>query len=403
MIRWEVSPTLQKFRAEFRAWLESRRVPSGGADSSLQHFVETGRKWQQELSSGRWVGVHWPEVHGGRGLSLVEEAVVQEELVRVGSPQLLGLFGLTMVGPVLIRYGTEEQKHRHLSSILSAQTIWCQGFSEPGAGSDLAAVRTKAVPAERRSTNGSALQRGFEITGQKIWTSFAQIADWCFALCRTGEIGDASGPLRHKGLTYFLIDMKSPGVSHRPLQQITGDSEFNEVFFDRVFVPEDCVVGAVGEGWKIAISTLMYERVVLTFARQLQSEVLLRSLLAQAHELSKSNKDELSRQVATACAVRALAYEHLDAYVHGAAPGPEGSMDKLLWSESFQELSRFAVDVCGADAVVQESSAERSDDAFRRYLYSRGRTIAAGTSEIQRTIIAERVLGLPRLSFSRAR
>jgi alkylation response protein AidB-like acyl-CoA dehydrogenase len=206
-------------------------------------------------------------------------------------------------------------------------------------------------------------------------------------------------------LTYFLINMKSQGVSHRPLRQITGDSEFNEVFFDRVFVPEDCVVGAVGEGWKIAISTLMYERVVLTFARQLQSEVLLRSLLSREHDFSAGSKRELAHHLATACAVRALAYEHLDAYVRGAAPGPEGSMDKLLWSESFQELSRFAVQVRGLEAVAHDRGMEGenvSDDDFHRYLYSRGRTIAAGTSEIQRSIIAERVLGLPRLSYSRA-
>jgi len=339
------------------------------------------------LAASNWVGVHWPTEYGGRGLSLVEEAVLQEELVNVSAPQLLGLFGLTMVGPVLIKHGTKEQKEKYLSKILTAEEIWCQGFSEPGAGSDLAAIKTKAVKAEG----------GFKITGQKVWTSFAHIADWCFILCRTGRTGrTGEGGKKHEGLTYLLVSMKTPGITVRPLRQISGDDEFNEVFFEDVFVPDDAVVGSVGEGWKIAISTLMFERVVLTFSRQLQSEVAIRDMLKRYDQKKHSHlKAELDRLVINACAVRALAYEHLIEYSNGKTPGAEGSLDKLFWSESFQEIAKLALKFNGVAAALSENSKENGDD-MHRYLYSRGRTIAAGTSEIQRSIIAERLLGLPK-------
>lgn len=385
MLRLNLSDKLEKFRAELRAWLAANKPPVISADSSLEAFEVHGRSWQKKLSAGGWVGVHWPQNYGGRSLSLVEEAVVQEELVRVNAPQLLGLFGLTMVGPVLISHGSAQQKSRYLAKILSADEIWCQGFSEPGAGSDLAAVRTKAVPA-----NG-----GFLVTGQKIWTSFAHIANWCFLLARTSD-----GPKKHDGLTYLLVDMKAKGISTRPLRQITGDEEFNEVFFDNVFVPNENVVGKVGDGWKIAISTLMYERVVLTFARQLQSEVTLRKLIAQhTGHPSAVLRSELCREAVRACAVRALAYKHLLEYSAGKSPGPEGSLDKLFWSESFQSIAKLALRFQGPLAALGENSAQAGPDVHR-YLYSRGRTIAAGTSEIQRNIIAERVLNLPRLKYS---
>ena len=385
MLKLEISEKTAVFRSELRSWLEENKPPGVKIGSSLDAFVNAGREWQAKLSSGRWVAVHWPEEFGGRSLSLVEEAIVQEELVRVGSPQLLGLFGLTMVGPVLITHGTDAQRKRYLKNILTAEEIWCQGFSEPGAGSDLAAISTRAEPVEG----------GFKVSGQKVWTSFAQIADWCFALCRTSQEGK-----KHKGLTYLLIDMKSDGITTRPLRQISGDAEFNEVFFDEVFVPNENTVGEVGEGWKIAISTLMYERVVLTFARQLQSEVALRELVEVVQSTgSELYKEKLADLISTACAVRAIAYSHLLDYADGKSPGPEGSYDKLLWSESFQEIALLALDVLGADLAYGENN-PKAASALHRYLYSRGRTIAAGTSEIQRSIISERVLGLPRLSYS---
>ncbi len=380
MLNLNVSTSVEALRSEFRSWLKSNPPPTQ-QDASLDSFVKAGREWQKKLSAAQWIGVHWPKEFGGRSLSLVEEAVIQEELVRVKSPQVLGLFGLTMVGPVLIKYGTPEQKKSYLPKILTAEEIWCQGFSEPGAGSDLAAIKTKA----------EKVPGGFKITGQKVWTSFAHIADRCFVLCRTSETGK-----KHEGLTYLLVDMKSPGISIRPLKQISGDEEFNEVFFEGTFTPDNEVVGAVGEGWKIAISTLMFERVVLTFSRQLQSEVALRGMI----EDFKNKKwpyleSEIARQIAQACAVRALAYEHLISYAGGASPGPEGSLDKLMWSESFQELAQLGLKLKGPGAIYSESSPQNSEE-MHRYLYSRGRTIAAGTSEIQRNIIAERILGLPK-------
>jgi alkylation response protein AidB-like acyl-CoA dehydrogenase len=391
MIRLDVSERARALRAEFRSWLSTHRAPTTGGDPSLDTFMRVGRSWQRELAADSWVGVHWPKEFGGRSLSLVEEAVVQEELVRAGSPQLLGLFGLTMVGPVLIAHGTEEQKKRFLSKILSAEEIWCQGFSEPGAGSDLAAVKTRAVISPE----------GFTLSGQKIWTSFAHVADWCFVLCRTSDEKE-----KHKGLSYLLVDMKSKGITTRPLTQISGDREFNEVFFDNVFVPKDRLVGAVGDGWRIAISTLMYERVVLTFARQLQSEVLLRSLLKSGPQLSNAAaRSEIAKETAKACAMRALSYEHLAEYAAGKKPGPEGSLDKLLWSESFQTLCKLAVRLNGPASAISENADGNEHPAaldLHRYLYSRGRTIAAGSSEIQRSIIAERLLGLPRLTYTRS-
>lgn len=379
MLRLELSEQGAQFRQELRSWLATRTIPHNHKSTSLEEFVAVGRAWQATLASGRWLGVHWPERFGGRGLSLVEEAIVLEELARVSAPQVLGLFGLTMVGPVLIQHGTEEQKAKFLPSILSGSEIWCQGFSEPGAGSDLAAIRTRA----------EIVPGGFRITGQKIWTSFAHIAQWCFILCRTSP-----EELRHKGLTYLLVPMDAPGITVRPLRQISGDDEFNEVFFDSVFVPEDHVVGGLGNGWKIAVSTLMHERVALTFARHLQSESALRDILdpAAGNPVSRS---ALIDCLVDACGIRALAYKHLTSYSEGIQPGPEGSLDKLAWSETFQKLSRLSYDRFGPLAALGEHD-PLTGAAAHRYLYSRGRTIAAGTSEIQRSIIAERLLGMPK-------
>lgn len=380
MLTFRASDSVEKLRESVQSWLSDNPPPTVDSESSLETFVSVGRKWQEKLSSARWIGVHWPEQYGGRGLSLVEEAIVQEELGRVGAPQVLGLFGITMVGPVLIEHGTDAQKKRFLENILAAKEIWCQGFSEPGAGSDLVSLKTKAEP-----TKG-----GFLVTGQKIWTSFAHVADWCFLLARTSE-----EEKKHKGLTYLLVDMKQKGISVRPLRQITGDSEFNEVFFDEVFVPQENVVGAIGDGWRIAISTLMYERVVLTFARHLQSEQAIRGLLKRREVLSDDLRRKLVAEAVRYCAVRALAYKHLSEYTSGQSPGPEGSLDKLFWTQSFQGTSKLAFQSQGIKAAYGEQLEESGPDVHR-YLYSRGRSIAAGTSEIQKNIIAERLLGLPK-------
>jgi alkylation response protein AidB-like acyl-CoA dehydrogenase len=384
-----------EFRDALRAWLESRRaegrIPALTAPS-LDAYVAEGRRWQRALYEGGWCGVHWPREYGGRGVGLIEQTVFQEELARADSPQLVNLLALSMVGPLIIQYGNEEQKRRYLRPILTAEEIWCQGYSEPGAGSDLAAVVTRA---ERR---GDA----YVVTGRKIWTSYAQFADLCILLARTGERG-----ARHRGLTLMILPMRQTGVQIRPLRQLNGDSEFNELHLEEAIVPRENVIGVEGAGWDMAVALLMHERATLTFQRQLQSRVALSELIRFAREFrergSSSSSDPIVRQrVAQAYidseAMRLTALRHLTKQLRGGHPGPEGSMEKLFWSEMYQRLLQVALDVAGpyAQLAPGDSRAPMAGRWPQLYLYSRGRTIAAGTSEIQRGIIAQRVLGLPK-------
>ena len=385
MISLRLSDATERLRSEFRNWLKSNPAPAVHERIELEKFVEISRSWQAKLAADRWVGAHWPEKYGGRGLTIVEEAVIQEELAEAGSPQLVNLFGLTMVGPVLIRHGSEAQRERFLKKILSAEEIWCQGFSEPQAGSDLAAVRTRA----EKTADGS-----WSVSGQKIWTSFAHVADFCFLLARS----DPDQP-KYKDLSYFLMPMSAAGIDVRPLTQISGDREFNELFLENVSIPAENIVGNQGEGWKIAISTLMYERVVLTFARHLQSEAALKAARQILIERGAKPEEQAAfgRLHARSMAIRALALNHLIGYGEGTEPGPEGSLDKLGWSENYQDICAWSMRLLGQNAVLCGGAASHRDGLFQHdYLYSRGRTIAAGSSEIQRNIIAERVLGLRR-------
>ncbi len=384
MISLRLNDRTDALRCDFQKWLTANPPPKLDGRVELARFVEVSRVWQRSLAAERWIAVHWPEQYGGRGLTLLDEAVLQECLTAAGSPQLINLFGLTMVGPVLIKHGTDQQKTRFLQRILSAEDIWCQGFSEPDAGSDLAAVKTSAV----------AAPGGWEVSGQKVWTSFAQYASWCFLLTRSDTT-----VAKHKGLSYLLVPMKSAGIDVRPLTQISGDQEFNEVFFDKVPVAAENLVGKPGEGWKIAISTLMYERVVLTFSRHLQSEQLLNEIGAILKDRPCDRAEHLrfGQLIAESMAVRALALSHLIAYDAQTEPGPEGSLDKLSWSESYQRIVKFALELLGPESVITGGKAAVEHGRYQhQYLYSRGRTIAAGTSEVQRNIIAERILGLPK-------
>ncbi len=386
MISLVLDERSEAFRKDFSKWLQANPAPQLPTNVSLDEFVARSAEWQRKLAEGRWIAVHWPEQFGGRGLSLVEEAISQELLANVNSPQLINLFGLTMIGPVLIAHGTDAQRDRFLQKILTAEEIWCQGFSEPEAGSDLAALKTVAELSEDKQT--------WKIRGQKVWTSFAQYASYCFLLARSD-----STVAKHEGLTYFLVEMKQPAITVRPLTQISGDREFNEVFFDGATAPQTGVVGKPGEGWKIAISTLMYERVVLTFQRHLQSETALTDLakiLSTDGRINDGDAPGFGRLVARSMAVRALALSHLLEYSQGKRPGPEGSLDKLFWSETFQEICEKAVEELGAEGILLSEDAPFGGAIMHRHLYSRGRTIAAGTSEIQRNIIGERVLGLPK-------
>jgi alkylation response protein AidB-like acyl-CoA dehydrogenase len=380
----------ERFRAELRTWLEQH--PCGAEPEDPKAWVTFAKGWQHRLAEAGWCGVAWPKEYGGRGATLIQQIIFQEELARAKAPQFIGLAGLTMGGPVLIAHGTEEQKKKHLRPILSADEIWCQGFSEPNAGSDLAAIKTKAV------LDGDT----FVVTGQKVWTSWARYADVCMCLVRT----DPDAP-KHKGITFLLIDMKSPGVTVRPLTQINGDADFNEVFFEEVRVPRKNVVGELNKGWDIAITCLMHERQTLTFSRQLQSKVALVEMLETARRHRRHGavasadpvvRQALARAYVDSEAMRFLAYRNLTKVLRGGVPGPEGSIEKLFWSEMYQRQLDVAAEMIGPHGQLLRGSKHALDGGRWPHLllYSKGRTIAAGTSEVQRNIIAERVLGLPR-------
>jgi len=394
-VDFSYSSAEQAFRNQLRDWLESKKAE--GAISSLEprsldEVVERGKRWQRELYDGGWCGLHWPREYGGRGAKLIEQIIFQEELARIGSPQLINLLALSMVGPLIIDHGSEEQKKRYLKPILRADEIWCQGFSEPGAGSDLASVATTAL----------AEGDDYRVNGQKVWTSYAQYADFCILLVRT----DLKVP-KHKGLTMLIVDMKTPGIEVRPLKQMNGDSEFNEVYFEDVLVPKSQIIGREGQGWEMAIAMLMYERATLTFQRQLQSRVALQELIAFAREYpaedAPASKDPVYRQRLAQSyieseALRLTSLRHLTKQLRGNPPGPEGSIEKLFWSEMYQRMLETAMAITGPYSQLSPADAHAPHDGRwpHLFLYSRGRTIAAGSSEIQRGIIAQRVLGLPK-------
>ena len=384
------SPQEERFRTELRTWLEQH--PPGPEPERIDEWVAYGKGWQRKLYDAGWCGVAWPKEYGGRGATLIEQIIFQEEMARAKTPLLINLAGLTMGGPVLIAHGTDAQKRRHLKTILAADEIWCQGFSEPNAGSDLAALKTRAV------LDGD----DFVVNGQKVWTSFARYADWCMLLVRT----DPDAP-KHKGITFLLVDMPSPGVTVRPLKQISGDEDFNEVFFEDVRVPRTNVVGHVNGGWEIAITTLMHERATLTFSRQLQSRIALTDMIAFARRWPRNGRrasddpvirQQLAQAVIESDAIKYTAYRSLTKTLRGGVPGPEGSVEKLFWSEMYQRMLETALTVEGPYSQLVKGSPCVPDRGQWPHLllYSRGRTIAAGSSEIQRNIIAERVLGLPR-------
>jgi alkylation response protein AidB-like acyl-CoA dehydrogenase len=379
----------EEFRSELRAWLETN--PPWG-EGRPAHFDDLGeevaflRDIQARLAQGRWVGVYWPEEYGGRGTGPAEHYIVQEELARAHAPELVGRIGVNLAGPTLLAHGTAQQKTRWLPKILSAAEIWCQLFSEPGAGSDLAALSTRA---ER-------VDGGWRLTGQKVWTSFAQFADWGICLARTDP--DAR---KHRGITYMVVDMHAEGVTVRPLVQLTDEAEFNEVFLDGVFVPDDQVIGEVNTGWQVASSTLSHERG--TSPRQLVKHMTMLDDLLRLAAKDGADSDPLIRQrLGEAYAEVRLFQLHnwrtLSRLEKGLEPGPEGSMLKLYWSEMSQRFHDTVMEVLGPAAPLWRGATDNPGDGAwqRSYLYYQSATIFAGTSEIQRNIIGERVLGLPR-------
>ncbi|MCX8073773.1 MAG: acyl-CoA dehydrogenase family protein [Candidatus Binatia bacterium] len=378
------TPEQEQFRSEIRRWLADHPPPRLPVELPLAEEVARLREWQRTLAAGGWVGVHWPRAYGGRGASLAEHYILQEELARVRSPELIGRIGVNLVGPTLIAHGTDEQKRRYLPAILTAEEIWCQLFSEPGAGSDLAALRCRAEPAEG----------GFWVSGEKVWTSYAQFARWGILLARTG-----GGRKKTEGISFLIVDMQSSGIEVRPLRQMTGSEEFNQVRFDRVWVPRAHLVGEDGAGWSIAQTTLSHERG--TSPRQLViHRILLDEMLSRARAEQRSDpvfRQELAQAWIEMELFKLFNWRVLTRLQRKEKLGAEASVVKLFWSEASQRMHETALRLLGPRALLLADSRALQDGRWTRsYLYYRAATIFAGTSEIQRNIVAQRVLGLPR-------
>jgi alkylation response protein AidB-like acyl-CoA dehydrogenase len=381
------SPEEEAFAAAIRAWLvENLEVPPPFA--SLDEEVAWGRRWQARLATDRWVGIHWPTEYGGRGASPVEVAIYNMEYARARAPQPVNRVGVNNVGPTLLAFGTDDQKRRWVPPILDATEIWCQLFSEPGAGSDLAALSTRATPVDG----------GWLLNGQKVWTSYAQWSRWGICLART----DPDAP-QHRGISYLVVDMEADGIEVRPLVQLTGEAEFNEVFFEDVFVPEDHLIGERNHGWSVASTTLSHERgTIFAFKEQVVHEVFLDEMYALARERGVLDEVEFSDGLAQSFVETRVLRLHntrtLSRLAKGIEPGPETSWIKLAWSDMTQALSIRAVDLCGEAGPLWRGAREVPADGKwqRQWLWSKAASIAGGTSEIQKNIVAERILGLPR-------
>ena len=373
-----LSPNEQAFRDELRAWLADNHPgeePPGDVDA-----FQFRRDWQHKLHGAGYAGLSWPEEYGGRGATLIEQALFNEEMVRARAPMTANVLGLVMGGPVVIAHGTEEQKERFLEPILTAEEIWCQGFSEPESGSDLASLKTKAV-----KDNG-----GWRINGQKVWTTFAHESKWCMLVARS----DFDAP-KHKGLTYFICDMDQEGVDVRPLRQITGEAEFNEIFFEDAYIPDENLIGGEGNGWNVAITTLMNERAGLGAASAVAIRRDIEALIELVNERGLGGDPILRQRIADlklrSEALRLGALRSLTQTMKTGIPGPEGSVAKWEWADINQELAELATEVLGPEGL------ERESEWTYRFLRSRANSIEGGTTEVLKNIVAERVLGLPKL------
>ena len=393
---FEPSPAEESLRTSLRAWLranlpEGWGTPAHPKPRTPAEKVAFARRWQRTLHDGGWAGIAWPREYGGRALTPLEQLLFHEECFAADAPDMIDIaIGLNLTGPTLIHHGTEAQKKRFLARILRGEDVWCQGFSEPGAGSDLAALRTR----------GDVRGDRIVVNGQKVWTSYAHHADWCILIVRTDPTA-----ARHRGLTFVLLDMKTPGITIRPLREMTGVAWFNEVFLENVEIPRDMVVGEIGRGWDIAITTLSHERgTVVPYQRLGRHLAALAALARRLSDLTTApGHDPLVRQRLAQLAIdlqvlRLSTYRSISQLMRSGQPGPQGSMLKLLWSELEQRIMEAASALSGAHAQLDEH-APQAHDAGRwqyGYLWSRAATIYAGTSEVQRNIISQRVLGLPR-------
>jgi alkylation response protein AidB-like acyl-CoA dehydrogenase len=388
-----LSPSEESFRDEVATWLRENN-PGPEPEGSLDEVMQFRGEWQRKLHAAGWAGISWPKEFGGRGATMIEQAIFTGEAAAQEAPSPANVLGLAMGGPVVIAHGTDAQKERYLEPILTGDEIWCQGFSEPESGSDLASLKTRAVK------DGDE----WVVTGQKVWTTFAQYAKWCMLVART----DPDAP-KHQGLTYFLMDMEQDGVEAKPLVQITGEGEFNEVFINEARIPDENIVGQVGEGWTVAITTLMNERAGLAFGAIAQIHNSLGRLAALAKEVreeggSTAAEDAYFRQriaqlFIEAETMRLNAYRGLTKTMVSGIPGPEGSLGKWQWADINQDLTELALEIEGAWAPLGRGSEGAVANGAWQYsfLRSRANSIEGGTTDILKNIIAERVLGLPRM------
>ena len=382
------------FRAEVRLWLADNLV---GEYAALKGLGGPGREheafeerlaWNRHLAKAGLTCLGWPVEHGGRGLSVAHRVAFYEEYARADAPDKVNHLGEELVGPTLIAYGTADQQRRFLPAIRDVTELWCQGYSEPGAGSDLANVATTAVLDGDLGASGATGKQQWLITGQKVWTSLAHLAQWCFVLARSEK-----GSARHAGLSYLLVPLDQPGVEIRPIVQLTGDSEFNEVFFTDARTDADLVVGAPGDGWRVAMGTLMFERGVSTLGQQIRYARELSGLVEVAKNSGAIDdpmiRERLTRAWAGLQAMRSFALATMDDELPG-----QDSVSKLLWANWHRDLGELAMDIRGKAGLVLVDN--DFDEWQRLYLFSRSDTIYGGSNEVQRNIIAERVLGLPR-------
>jgi alkylation response protein AidB-like acyl-CoA dehydrogenase len=385
------TPEQEQFRHRLRAWLGKNVPATSPVFESYAEQVAFLTEWQRTVHSGGWCGLSWPKEYGGVGAGVVEQAIYNEELARAQAPELINKVGINNVGPTLMMHGSEEQRLRFLPKILSAEEIWCQLFSEPGAGSDLAGLSTKAVH------DGD----GYRLTGQKVWTSYAEFSRFAICLART----DPSAA-KHKGITYFIVDMKSPGIEIRPLRQITGDAEFNEVFLDSVYVPKEYVIGGENRGWSVAMDTLAHERGTnYLFKEQVNNKIaverLLERLRAEAHVGDPVHPALRQKVIDAYIRVEIMRLHNLDTLTRlarGREVGAETSLKKEFWTRLAQDLHEVAIAAQGPASQLMPGDPHAIDRGHwqRWFLYSRSWSISGGTSEVQLNIIATRLLGLPR-------
>jgi len=380
----------EAFRREVAGWMADNlcgefAVLKGRGGPGDEHALLEGRlAWERKLGESGWTCVGWPKEYGGRGCSLTEQVIFYEEYARAGGPGRLGLMGEGMLGPTVLAFGTEEQKRRFLPGIVKGEEIWCQGYSEPNAGSDLANVQTRA---ERVGNE-------WVIHGQKVWTSWAQWSDWCFVVCRTDPESS-----RHAGLSYLLVPMQQEGLEIRPIVQMTGTSEFFEVFFDGARTAAENVVGEPGQGWKVAMGTLAFERGTLTLGQQLAFQTELQEVIEIARRNGAAEDPAIRQRIADAwIGLEIMRYNALRTLtnVDSAQLSREGMITKLYWATWHRDLGKLAMDVLGAESEIAEAAPYELTRLQRLFLFTRADTLYGGSNEIQRNVIAERALGLPR-------